>query len=118
MTQKQINFNIIDGDVFYAHELTANFTPLQFHLDFKSITPRTDPRVKTGPSFTLKHNVVTIDPWHAKSLITVLQNVVSKYESEYGKINEPTAIKKAKKKQSKQKKTAKKNKETVPSYFG
>jgi len=109
-----VSINIIDGEAFFAHELTVNFTPTQFTLDFKNITPRTDPRSKDGPSFTLKHNVVMIDPWHAKALLEILSNVVSNYEKQYGKIKKPAAITKAEKKQ---KKTSKK-KEPTPSYFG
>ena len=110
---KPVNINIIDGESFFAHELTANFTPTQFSLDFKNITPRSDPRNQHGPSFTLKHNVIMIEPWHAKALVEVLSNVVGRYEKEYGTIKKPVAMVKAEKKQKKTK-----TKETIPSYFG
>ena len=61
--QKQINLNINDGEPFFAHEVSMNFTPTQISMDFKCITPRTDPRSK-GPTFLLKHNVVMLEPWH------------------------------------------------------
>ena len=50
---EQININIHEGEPFFAHEVTVNFTPTQLAMDFKCITPRTDPRSKK-PSFQLK----------------------------------------------------------------
>ncbi|MFH2028171.1 MAG: hypothetical protein ABIJ08_03465, partial [Nanoarchaeota archaeon] len=56
--EKRVNFGINDGDAFFAHEISVNFNPTQFVLDFKSITPRVDPRSNEGPVIALKHNVV------------------------------------------------------------
>ncbi|RMD57619.1 DUF3467 domain-containing protein [Candidatus Woesearchaeota archaeon] len=94
----QVNMNIIEGEPFFAHEASINFTPTQVSLDFKCITPRTDPRSQK-PSFQLKHNVVMIDPWHAKELIGVLREAVKKYEEEFGSIKKPKAVLKAEEKQ-------------------
>ena len=110
---EQINLNIVDGDPFFAHEAAVNFTPTQITLDFKCITPRVDPRSKK-PNFQIKHNLVMMEPWHAQSLIKVLQNVVGNYEKEFGKIKIPKAIEKAQKKHKEGKKEAK----TTPSYMG
>ena len=79
---EQISIHISDGEPFFAHEATVNFTPTQITMDYKCITPRLDPRGKK-PSFQLKHNVIMMDPWHAKTLVGVLNNVVEKYEKEY-----------------------------------
>jgi hypothetical protein len=98
MAQEQISININDGEPFFAHEATVNFTPTQLTLDFKCITPRTDPRSKK-PSFQLKHNVIMLEPWHAKSLVGVLNSVIQKYEEEFGKIQKPKSLEKAEKKQ-------------------
>lgn len=111
-----VNLSIVDGDPFFAHEVTVNFTPTQFTFDFKCITPRTDPRSQGRASFLLKHNVVMLDPWHAKAVLQVLQNVVKKYEDEYGRIEKPKSIKEAEKKQKEMLKKAK-TPET-PSYLG
>lgn len=117
MTNKQqVNMNVVDGGSMFAHELTVNFTPLQFMLDFKNITPRSDPRSKGRPSFTLRHNVVMVDPWQAKQMITVLKNVVKKYEEQFGKISKPKALVKAQKMQNNNEKSQESN--DVPSYFG
>ena len=110
--KQQINLNINDGEAFFAHEVSMNFMPTQISMDFKCITPRTDPRSKT-PTFLMKHNVVMIEPWHAKVLIEVLGNVVKRYEEEFGKIKKPTAILKAEKKQKK----AIKKKETPKKFI-
>ena len=93
-----MNLNINEGEPFFAHEVTVNFTPTQLTMDFKCITPRSDPRSKK-PNFQLKHNVVMLDPWHAKALIGVLSNVISRYEEEFGKIQKPKSLLKAEKKQ-------------------
>ena len=115
--KQQINLNIVEGDPFFAHEVSMNFTPTQITLDFKCITPRTDPRGK-APSFLLKHNVVMVEPWHAKLMLDVLANVVKKYEEEFGKIKQPKALEKATKKQKKVEKEESTKTTATPSYMG
>ncbi|MBI4146699.1 DUF3467 domain-containing protein [Candidatus Woesearchaeota archaeon] len=116
MTQEQINLNIHEGEPFFAHEVTVNFTPTQLTMDFKCITPRSDPRSKK-PNFQLKHNVVMLDPWHAKALISVLSNVVQKYEQEFGKIQKPKSLLKAEKKQKELAEQGQKPSD-IPTYMG
>lgn len=116
MVEQQININVMDGGAFFAHEASVNFTPLQFTLDFKCITPRVDPRGKGKPTFLLMHNVVMLEPYHAKALLDVLQNVVKKYEEQYGKIEKPKALQKAEKLQKKT--SVEKDKTETPSYLG
>lgn len=116
--EQKINIQIRDGKVFFAHEMSANFTPTQISLDFKSITPRTDPRDKK-PSFLLEHNLVLLDPFHAKMILDVLNNTIKKYEEEFGKIKKPASLEKAEKKH---KAVAKDAVDTTavesPNYFG
>ncbi|MEM4246830.1 MAG: DUF3467 domain-containing protein [Candidatus Woesearchaeota archaeon] len=114
--KEPINIQIIDGEPFFAHEMTANFTPTQFSFDFKCITPRVDPRSKK-PSFLLKHNVVMIEPWHAKALLSVLNNIIKRYEQEFGRIKKPKPLEIAEKKQKKAMSAAEKETET-PTYLG
>lgn len=109
---------VVDGEPFFSHELTVNFTPTQFVLDFKSITPRSDPRTKEGVSFLLKHNVVMVEPWHAKRIAAVLGNIVKKYEEEFGEITKPKSLEKAEKKQKNLMATQKKEPTETPTYFG
>jgi len=116
MPEGKINFNIDDGDDFFAHEVTINFNPTQFVMDFKSITPRSDPRVQQGPQIRLKHNVVLLDAYHAKKFHELMETVLQRYEKEFGKIDKPASIKAAEKKSMSRAK--KKDKSTVPSYFG
>jgi len=110
----QINLRVVDGAPFYAHEVTVNFTPAQFSMDFKCITPRSDPRSKK-PSFQMVHNLVMLDPWHAKAFLEILDKVVKRYEEDFGKIKKPKAIEKAEKKQ---KKKVADTKAETPSYLG
>ena len=114
--QPNVQMTVLEGSEFFAHEVTINFTPLQFVLDFKSITPRSDPRGKGRPSFVMRHNVVLIDPWHAKMVYEILGNVLKKYEEEFGKITKPKAIEKAEKKHKQQKQNVEKTQ--APTYLG
>jgi len=114
---EQINLNINDGEPFFAHEVTVNFTPMQMTMDFKCITPRTDPRSKK-PSFQLKHNVIMLDPYHAKTMLGILSNVLQNYEKEFGKIQKPKALTKAEKKQKETLKKAGDKIAEAPTYMG
>ncbi|MEM4240248.1 MAG: DUF3467 domain-containing protein [Candidatus Woesearchaeota archaeon] len=117
MTSKDpVNIQIIDGEPFFAHEVSINFTPTQFSFDFKCITPRIDPRSKK-PSFLMKHNVVMVEPYHAKMLLSVLNNILKRYEDEFGRIKKPKALEIAEKKQKKAMSAAKADTDT-PSYLG
>ncbi len=115
--KESINLAISDGEPFFSHEMTVNFTPTQFTFDFKCITPRVDPRSKK-PSFQMKHNVVMVEPWHAKMILAVLNNVIKKYEEEYGAIKKPKAVETAEKKQKKAMKEIKPGQTETPSYLG
>ena len=57
MEEKKINFNINDGDDFFAHEMSINFNPMQFIFDFRSVTPRIDVRSRDSSVISIKHNV-------------------------------------------------------------
>ena len=112
-----ISINVNDGGAMYAHEMSVNLSPTQFMLDYKMITPRTDPRGKGRPTFLIQHNVIIIDPWHAKSMIEVMQASVKRYEEEYGKIQKPKAVAKAEKKQKQLQSQTTDSKDT-PNYMG
>ena len=107
MAEEKISLSINDGDAFYAHELSINFNPLQFVFDFKSVTPRVDPRSKDRASIVLKHNVVLVDPYHAKKVHGLLGDVLKKYEKEFGKIEKPKVLQILEKKNKKDKKDKK-----------
>jgi len=117
MPEEKINLNIQEGEPFFAHELSINFNPTQFIFDFKCITPRVDPRSQNKASISLKHNVVMVDPYHAKRVLELLEKVVKKYEGEFGKIEKPKSVKEFEKKRKKKSDDVKEEK-TTPSYFG
>ena len=114
--EEQVNMNINDGDAFFAHELSINFNPLQFVFDFKSVSPRVDPRSKERASICLKHNVILVDPYHASKVHDLLGNVLKKYEKEFGKIDKPKALK-ALEKKSKKEDNKQNEKIEAPSYI-
>ena len=116
MTEKKINFGIDDGDAFFAHEVSVNFNPTQMVLDFKSITPRVDPRSNEGTVIHLKHNVILLDVYHAKKFSEFLNKRVADYEKDFGKIEKPESVKQYEKKKKKEDKT--KEIVKVPEYFG
>ena len=116
VAEKKLAMNIDNGKEFYAHETSVKFSPNQFVLDFKSITPRVDPRSGSDPILFLRHNVVLLDPMHAKKLAEILTDVVKKYEKEFSKIEKSKA---ALKHEKKLKRTTKKPKTMkAPEYFG
>ena len=118
MAEDKINMSINEGDSFYAHELSINFNPLQFVFDFKNVTPRGDPRSKDRASIVLKHNVILIDPYHAKRVHELLGNVLKKYEKEFGKIEKPASLQIAEKKNKREAKKIKSKEQLIaPSYI-
>ena len=116
--EKKINLGINDGTEFFAHELSLNFNPAQFIFDFKCITPRIDPRSAETPFISLKHNVIMVEPYHAKRILEVLTNVVNDYEKKFGKIEMPKALQKYAKEIKKIPKKKDNTVETMPNYFG
>jgi hypothetical protein len=118
-TMKKINFNINDGDSFYANEISITFGPVQFALDFKNISPRVDIRMQEDAKvFVMKHNVVLIDPFQAKQFVKVLEDALAKYELEFGTIEIPKAIKAAEEELKKLQSKSTVKTHDVPSYFG
>jgi CRISPR/Cas system-associated endonuclease Cas3-HD len=116
MEQKNLNVSVNEGDAFFCHELSINYNPLQFVFDFKSITPRIDVRSKQGPVISIKHNVVMLDPYHAKKMLELFAKVVNDYEKDFGKITKPKAIEKMEKKLAEKGEDV--AKAIVPTYFG
>lgn len=122
MAEQQINLNISDGDSFFAHQVSINFNPTTIHLDFKNITPRVDER-GPAPTLVLKHNLVCLDPYHATMFRQLLDKVIKDYETQFGKIEKPKALKNMEKKMKNKasKKIVEQSKPKsidVPSYFG
>lgn len=119
---KNINMTIKEGDSFFSHEVSINFSPMNFIFDFKNITPRVDPRSNEGLVLHMEHNVVIVDPYHARKIHELLGKVLGDYEKEFGKIEMPNALKKQEEKMKKAGKKAKekeaKKKTISPSYFG
>lgn len=115
MPVKKLSVKIEDGDAFFAHETSINFSPTQIVLDFKNITPRMDPRAGADPILVLKHNPIILSPDHAKNLAELLNKIIKRYEKEFGKIKKPAALEKYEKKH---KKKSKQTKIKTPEYFG
>ena len=126
MEGKNVNMNIQDGDAFFAHELSINFNPLQFILDFKCITPRVDPRNQEGSIILhMKHNVVMMDAFHTKRMHELLGKILADYEKQFGTIEKPKALQKYETKTKKEEeapkkkgKESKKKEKLSPNYFG
>jgi hypothetical protein len=115
---KSINLGVDDGKEFFAHETSVNFNPTQFIFDFRCITPRIDPRSREIPFIALKHNVIMVDPWHAKEILRILNNSVQKFEEQFGTIEQPKAVQKYLKDAKKMQKKEPSLETQTPSYFG
>ncbi|MFH1064623.1 MAG: DUF3467 domain-containing protein [Candidatus Woesearchaeota archaeon] len=121
MEQKNINninISVDDGEAFFCHEMSISYNPMQLILDFKSVTPRVDMRSKQGPSISVKHNVVLLDPFHAKQMLHLLNKVVTDYEADFGEIKKPESIEKAEQKIKDRQANAEPKTVSTPSYFG
>jgi len=117
--QMNINLNINDGEAFFAHEMAINFNPVQFIFDYKSVTPRVDQRSSEGQAvISMKHNVVMVDPFHAKQIAQALNESIKKYEKEFGKIEKPKALQMFEKKNLKKFDELSKKGVVNPSYLG
>ena len=115
---QKVNMSISEGEVFFCHEVSINFNPTQFVFDFKSVTPRIDPRSADKATIALKHNVVLVDAYHAKQISELLIDVLKKYEADFGKVEKPKALQTFEKKNNKKIKESDKDKTKAPSYFG
>jgi len=115
--EQKINVSVNEGDPFFAHELSMNFNPTQFIFDFKCVTPRKDIRSKDNPSLNIKHNVVMVEPFQALQIQKVLNNIIERYEKEFGKIKKPKSVEVFEKKNKERIEHTKKDDQT-PSYFG
>ena len=114
--EERVNLHINEGEPFFAHELSINFNPTQFVLDFKCITPRIDARTKDLPLLKVKHNVILVEPFHLKKITEFLEKRVKEYEKIFGKIEKPNSIEIYEKTQKKI--SVKEEKVKAPSYFG
>ena len=114
MKDKKVKFDIDNGHSFFADEVGVIHNPLKLILDFRSITPRVDVRNQEYQTLVLKHNVVVMDPFTAKSFMNILQQNIKNYEKQFGKINKPSPLKKL----EKEKKKKSSGKEESPTYFG
>ncbi len=122
--KQNIRMSINEGTDFFAHEMSINYNPTQFVFDFRNITPRIDPRNRDMPTLVLRHNVVLVEPYHAKKIHELLGNVIKKYEKDFGKIKKPKQVEKFEKsnkpKAPKQKGKGRKQEtiDAIPSYLG
>lgn len=111
---KKVKFDIENGVSFFADEVGVIHNPLKLIMDFRSVTPRVDVRNQEFQTLVLRHNVVVMDPYTAKSFADILVQNIKNYEKQFGKIEQPKQLKKMKEKPKAQKKA----KGDSPSYFG
>jgi len=111
---KKINVSISDGSSSFAHEASINYSPTQFIFDFKNVTPRVDPRSSESPTIHILHNVVMLEPFHAKRFYELLGEMISKYEKDFERIDKPKAVKLIEKRAKKDTMAD----EVQPNYFG
>ncbi|MFA4886920.1 MAG: DUF3467 domain-containing protein [Candidatus Nanoarchaeia archaeon] len=113
--EKQINIRVKEGDPFLAHETTINYNPTEFVLDFKCMTPLQE---LNQQSLLIKHNIVLLTPWHARSFLDALTRVIGDYESKFGTIKKPIELEKAEKLVKKQQQKTTVTSRQAENYFG
>lgn len=121
MNDKKLNLNIVDGDEFFAQEISMSYNPTLFNVDFRRITSRVDMRSNDSNVLVLRHNVVILEPHVVKKFIEVMQKSIERYEQEFGTITVPEQIKKLEKKvksELKKKTSSDVIGFSTPSYFG
>ncbi|MBN1377348.1 DUF3467 domain-containing protein [Candidatus Woesearchaeota archaeon] len=111
------NLSINQGRLFYSNEVGIAHNPVNFFIDFKSISPRVDIRNRDYTPMVMEHNTIAIDPFMAQELLGVLEDSIKKYENTFGKIKKPKSIDIANN-LSKNKKKASAESTHIPSYFG
>ena len=114
---KKVKFDIDNGVAFFSDEVGVIHNPLKIILDFRSITPRIDIRNQEFQPLVLKHNVVVMDPYTAKTFLDILKHNVANYEKQFGKIVKPEALKRMEKKNKKDNEEKVKS-EKAPAYLG
>ncbi|MBS3106988.1 DUF3467 domain-containing protein [Candidatus Woesearchaeota archaeon] len=112
--EQKINLSINEGKGFFAHEASINYSPTQFILDFKCITPRVDPRSAETANIHMEHEVIMVEPYHALRVHELLGDMLKKYEKDFGKIEKPKSLEKAEKRA----KQANKPEKSDLTYFG
>ena len=118
--EKKINFDVKNGEAFYTDEISVVHNPMKIFLDFKCTTPRVDIRNNQYQPLVQEHNLVIMDPYLAKQLLSTLQENISNYESTFGTIERPKQMQVAKEKaeETEKKQTETSTGEMHPSYFG
>ncbi len=112
--ENKVKFEIDNGQVFFADETGVVHNPLRIILDFRSVTPRIDIRNNEFQPLVLKHNVVMMDPYTAKSFMDILKQNIANYEKQFGKITKPEPLRKLEKKPKKEESMP----EKAPAYMG
>ena len=112
--EKKIKFEINNGVEFYADEAAIMHNPMRFIMDFRNSTPRIDVRSQQQQQpIVVRHSVVLIDPYTAKSFLEELQTNINNYEKTFGKIKKPKVLEIAEKQQKKSS-----SPQETPTYFG
>lgn len=107
-----MRIDVENGIEFTADEASVSHSPVKFMIDFRSVTPR----IETGskePRMVMRHNVVRVDPYFAKELLSVLKDNIEKFEKKFGTIEKPKALEQAEKNKHDHSK-----KEVKQDYFG
>ena len=114
--EQKINLRVKDKDQFYSNEVSINFNPNEFALDFKCLTHIHD--IADHRAVLLSHNVVVMHPFALKSFWVMLGKALKEYEDKFAKIDKTEAVKKAEKIMKKEKKTPVAKEELTGTYFG
>ena len=90
--QKQINMTFDAGKTFYCENIVISHDNAKFILDFRQEIPRFDPigppEQLIQPTVVVTHNVVIISVDRMKSFVKAMQDNITTFEKQFGKLKE------------------------------
>ncbi len=86
----------LDKRPLFCNQMTVSHSATEFFMDFRLIYPQFAPDNSQTP--VVLHKTIMVTPYHLKEILKTLTENIERYEKDFGKIKEPEAIKKAKKK--------------------
>lgn len=104
-----------DKNPMLSNHQTIGHQPDKFVLDFKNTHPQFSPDAQAA--MVVNHRTILLDPHVAKNFLETLKNNIEKFEEQYGKIEIPENIEKAKKTREEQQEEAVNSTER-PGYMG
>ena len=94
MEEKQIQgIQNFDNNPFVSNQQNVTIQTDKILLDFKNIYSQFDPA--NNETIIINHKMIILDPYIAKLFAGIVNNSITEYEKQFGKIAKPKAMAKA-----------------------